>query len=125
MRPFEARSRCRRNRAQGLAGAWLAVFVGHEVERIADEMNDAGLNHGLREDGRNRFRKAFKPIRDDDQNILDAPVFDLVHDFEPELGAFGLLDPQAEDFFRAVGYGRSQSLGHQSIFGPKATSLRH
>ena len=34
--------------------------------------------------------------------VIDAADFQIVHHPEPELGAFGLLDPHAKRFFRAV-----------------------
>src|SRR3546814_11959090 len=38
-----------------------------------------------------------------DQDIGDAAVLELVHDAHPELCAFGLLDPDPEDFLGPVG----------------------
>src|SRR5215207_9359839 len=37
-----------------------------------------------------------------DENVADARVPEFVHDSQPELGAFGVLDPQAENILRAV-----------------------
>ena len=58
---------------------------------------------GLREDGGDRLGEALQAIDDGDQDVLDAAVLQLVHDPQPELGALGLLDPEAEDLLGAVG----------------------
>ena len=70
--------------------------------RMADQVDDAGLNDRLREDGIDRLRKALQAVDDGDQNVLDAAVLQLVHDAQPEFGALGLLDPDAEDLLGAV-----------------------
>ena len=49
------------------------------------------------EDGDDRLRKALEPIDNGEQDIVDAAVSEFVHDPEPELGAFVLLEPEAED----------------------------
>src|SRR6516162_703945 len=66
-------------------------------------MHDAGLHYGLREHRRDRFREAFEPIDHRNENVVDAARLELVDDLEPELGAFGLLDPQPQNFLLAVG----------------------
>src|ERR1700747_2986904 len=74
----------------------LAVFPRHEGQRIADQMNDAGLHYGLREDRADRLGKTFEPVDNRDQDVIDAPGLELVHDLEPEFCALGLLDPQPQ-----------------------------
>src|SRR3954469_15339161 len=69
----------------------------------SDRVDDAGLDRGLGEDGRDRLRKALQAVDDRDQHVLDAPVPQLVHDPQPELGALVLLQPQAQDLLGAVG----------------------
>ena len=66
-------------------------------------MNNAGLNCRLREDRGDRVREALEAVDDGDQHVLDAAVFQLVHDAQPEFGAFVLLEPKAEDLLGAVG----------------------
>lgn len=61
---------------------------------MADEVDNAGLDDGLREDGRDRVGEPLQPVGDGDQDVADAARLQLVHDAKPELGAFGLLDPQ-------------------------------
>src|SRR4051812_20224335 len=65
-------------------------------------MDDAGLDRGLRENGRDCLWKALQAVDDRDQDILHTPVFELVHDLQPELGALVLLKPQAQDLLRPV-----------------------
>ena len=84
------------------AGDGLAILVRHEGERVADQVDDAGLHQRLGEDGLYRLREAFQPIDDGDQDIGHAALLDLVHVRQPELGALGLLDPQAQDFLGSV-----------------------
>src|SRR5215207_2126472 len=69
----------------------------------SDGVDNAGLDHGVGEDGRDRLGKALQTIHDGDQHVFDTPVLELGHDAKPELGSFGLLDPQAQDLFGAVG----------------------
>ena len=65
-------------------------------------MDDARLNDRFGEDGVDRLGEALEAFNDGDQDIGDAPVLDLVHHPHPELGAFGLLDPDAQNFLGAV-----------------------
>jgi len=39
----------------------LPVFPGRKIQRIADQMNDAGLNRGLRKDGLEAIRMSSTP----------------------------------------------------------------
>ena len=66
-------------------------------------MDDAGLDCRLGKDCGDRLGKALQPIDDSEENVLNAPVLHLVHDLEPELGAFVLLQPEAENLLGAVG----------------------
>src|SRR4029453_3355709 len=65
-------------------------------------MDDAGLDLGLREHGGDRLGEALQAVDHGDKDVLDAAVLEFVHDPEPELGALGLLDPEAEDLLAAV-----------------------
>lgn len=81
----------------------LRSFQRHELERMADEMHDASLNDGLGKDGVDRLGKALQAVDDGDQDVGDAAVLQFVHDTQPELGAFRLLDPDAQNLPGAVG----------------------
>jgi hypothetical protein len=79
-----------------------------QIERITRRQvfqrpHDAGLNYGFGEHGGDGVGEAFEAIDDGEHDILSAAVPDLVHDTQPELGAFILLDPHAEHFLAAIG----------------------
>ena len=75
----------------------LAVLPRHEAQTVADQMNDAGLHDRPREDGGDGVGEALEPVDNGEQEVVDTAVLELVHDPQPELGALGLLDPQAQD----------------------------
>ena len=82
-------------------GERLVLVEGlHRLEacRSLGELDaDAGLDDRLRKDGVDRFGESLQAIDNGDENVADAPVPEFVHDSQPELGAFGVLDPQAEN----------------------------
>jgi len=59
------------------------------------------LDDRLRERRIDRVGEARKAIDDRDQDVAEAAI-ELVHHLELELGAFGLLDPNAENILRAI-----------------------
>jgi len=69
---------------------------------MADEMNDAGLNDGLRKNGIDGFRKTLQAVDDGDENVLSTAGLQFVDDAQPEFGALGLFDP---DVSISVGMG--------------------
>ena len=73
-------------------------------------MPDAGLHHGLRIDRGARLGKALEPIDHRDQDIVEATRLQVVDDLEPEFGAFGLLDPQAQNLLLAVRIERQRDI---------------
>src|SRR3954468_14405255 len=81
----------------------FAVLVGDELQAVPEKMNNAGLDRRLREDSRDRLGKALQAIDHGDQHVFDAAVLEFGHDAQPELGPFGLLDPQAQDLLGAIG----------------------
>ena len=46
-------------------------------------------------------RQAFEPVDNRDQDVIDAPGLELVLQFEQELGALSVLDPQPEHLLLA------------------------
>lgn len=52
-------------------------------------------DRSLREDSGGRVRKALQAIDDGDEQIVN-PAVQLIHDPQPELGAFALLEPHAQ-----------------------------
>ena len=49
-------------------------------------------------------------VNDSQHDIINAPVLELVHDAQPELGAFILLDPQAQNLLSAIGAGTQRDV---------------
>src|SRR6266508_830243 len=76
--------------------AQLRRSPGEVAQRLADEMDDAGLVDRLREDGVDRLREAAEAVGADEQHVLDATVAQLGEHARPEARPFGLLDPEAE-----------------------------
>lgn len=54
------------------------------------------------EHGGDGVGEALETIDDGEHDILSAAVLDLVHGAQPELGAFILFDPHAENFLAAI-----------------------
>lgn len=65
-------------------------------------MPDSSLDDGLRKHRVDGLWEALQAIHDGDQDVTDDALFQLVHDLEPKLGAFGLLDLDTENFLGAV-----------------------
>jgi hypothetical protein len=66
-------------------------------------MHDARLDDRAWENGFNCVRGAFEAVAAGDEDVLDASVPQLGDHLEPELGAFGRLDPEAEDLLNPSG----------------------
>ena len=58
------------NSAQ-IGGDGLAIFLGAKVRKMAHQMHDAGLDRGPGEGGGDGIGKAFQPVHDRDQNVLN------------------------------------------------------
>ncbi len=69
----------------------LAVLPRHERQRVADQVDNAGLHRRLWEAGRDRLGEALEPVDDRDQDVGDPAGLQFVHHLEPELGALGLF----------------------------------
>ncbi len=61
---------------------------------MTHQMHDAGLDSGLRKSCRDSLGKAFQAVHDGDQDVLDAPVLQLVHHRQPEFAYVVVSDPQ-------------------------------
>jgi hypothetical protein len=64
----------------------LAVLVGNEVQRIADQVNDAGLNLGLRKHRGDCVRKTFQAMAQVIFTALDHSILELAKAFENASG---------------------------------------
>ena len=65
-------------------------------------MHQAGLDGRVREGRLDRLREAGQPVDAEEQDVGDAAGLQIGQDVQPELRAFGLLEPQAEDVTLAV-----------------------
>lgn len=63
-------------------------------------MHNAQLDFRAREDSLNRFRETLEPIHAGDQDILHATVLEVGQHACPELRAFRIARPQAENLPR-------------------------
>jgi hypothetical protein len=72
------------------------MLPGDEVHRVPEQMDNACLDDRFGEHGGDRVREALQAIDNGQHDILHAAVLELVHDAQPELGAFVLFDPQAQ-----------------------------
>ena len=77
-------------------GDGAPVLVRHEAQRLADQVHDAGLHPGLREDRFDRLGEALEPVDAADQDVADAALLQLAQHGEPELGALRALEPEPE-----------------------------
>src|ERR1700733_10824009 len=89
------------DRAQCLRHA-LAILPGGKIHGMADQVDDASLHDGLRKNGVDGLRKTLQAIEDGAQKVLCSPGLELADDAQPEFGALGLFDPDAENLLGAV-----------------------
>src|SRR3546814_9355784 len=59
----------------------------HEIHRVAQQMDDACLDHRFGVDGGDGDGEALQAIDDGHHDILDAAVAQFVHDAQPAFGA--------------------------------------
>ena len=62
-------------------------------------MHNAELHLGSRKDRLQRVGQPRQPINTGHETILDPALPELRKDRSPEFGAFGLTDPEAQEFF--------------------------
>ena len=65
-------------------------------------MGDTGLDQGFVPDGGDRRREAGQPVAAHDQRVAQAAVLQLGEDVQPELRAFGVLQPDAQHVLDTV-----------------------
>lgn len=71
----------------------LAMLPGDEVDRVPEKVDDASLDDRFWEHSGDCIPEALEPINDGQYDTFHAAVLELVHDEQPELGAFVLFDP--------------------------------
>ena len=57
--------------------------VAHELQRVADHVDDAGLHDRSREDGLDGLRKALEPVDTGDEDVVHPTILQLRDDVEP------------------------------------------
>ncbi|GAU71480.1 putative transposase [Streptomyces sp. NBRC 110611] len=57
------------------------------LQRGADEVNDAELDHGLREDSIDRLRQSFETVADEHEHTADSAALQLGEDVLPVFDA--------------------------------------
>lgn len=88
-------------RAQG-GGDPLAVPVGDEPHGGADQVDHAGLDHGVGPGRLDGLGQAGQPVAAHDQHVLHAPVGQIGAHVGPEGGPLPVLDPDPQHVLDAV-----------------------
>ena len=70
-------------------------------QAVADQMDDTGPHNGAREHGSDSVRKVLQAVEDGEDDIVHAAGLELVHDAPPELGGFGLFNPDTQNMLLA------------------------
>ena len=65
-----------------------------------------------------RIRKALQPVDHGDRHVLYAAVLQLIHDLQPELRPFGLLDPDAEHVLLPAGRDAQRQVNRLAAHDP-------
>lgn len=81
----------------------LTILPARVIQAVADQMHDAGLHRRARKGGADGLGQALQTIDHGDQDVLAPSGLEFIEDLEPELGSFGLLDPQAQHVALAIG----------------------
>ena len=80
----------------------LVVLPGDVSQAVAHHVDDAQLHLGPGIHRLYGLRKAGQAIAAGDEDVVDTAVLQFGEHVEPELCAFVLLDPQAQEFLVAV-----------------------
>src|SRR6185437_5673066 len=81
----------------------VVVGARGQPERVADEMNNARLNHGLRPHVLDDVGQALQPVADQEEHIAHTSVAQVGQHAHPELGALAAdTHPQAQHVLAAV-----------------------
>lgn len=77
--------------------AQLAFLPRRKPHRVANQMHDAGLDHGLGQPRAERLGTALEPVDHRGPELLDPAILERAHHPQPELRALGPLEPNAQD----------------------------
>lgn len=83
-------------------------------------MDDTELNSSARIDRLDGLREALQPVHAGDEDVLHASILQFSHHLQPELGALGLGDPQAQHFLLT---GQVDANGQVDRLDPVVVSL--
>lgn len=89
------------NRFEG-RGDGLAVAVGHEPQRVADQMHHTRLHRRLRPGRRDRFGEPGQPVATHDEHVLDPAIGQIRAHRRPERRSLVGLDPDPQDMLDPV-----------------------
>jgi hypothetical protein len=78
-----------------VGGHRLTLLPAHVLQRVAHQVNNALLHLSFGIGRLDCFRKAGKTINTSDQYILNAPIFQLGQNVQPELSPLVLANPHA------------------------------
>ena len=73
----------------------LAILPARQIQRIADQVHDAGLDLCLRVNRFDGFRETPQAIDHRNQHIFQPPVSEFIEDLQPELGPLTSFLPSA------------------------------
>jgi len=81
-----------------VVGDLVPVLPRREPERVADQVDDAGLYHGQLPHGGDGVGESLEAVADRDADVWDTAVLQLGQHLQPELGAFAAVaGPQPEN----------------------------
>ena len=69
----------------------LAVFPADVLQALADLVNDAALDGGLREDGLDRLLEAGEAVDTGHEDVLDPTRLQVADHAQPEVGALATV----------------------------------
>ena len=75
---------------------FFAALPRDVIQAVAHHVHHAQLHHCLWENGLDGVREALEPVDAGDEDVLYTSVAQFGHDLQPELGALGLGQPQAQ-----------------------------
>ena len=102
----------------------LSVLPIHVIQAVANQVHDAGLDHGLRKHRLYGLGKTAQAINHANQNILCAACLEIVEHFEPELSTLGLLNPQPQHILATAGIHPKRQLHRLVLDRPLVANLQ-
>ena len=88
-------------------------------------MHDARLDGRLGEDRLDRLGESLEPVNAADQHVAHAALLQIGQHLHPELGALGLLKPQAEHVAVAVERDPQRQVAGAALHAAALADLQH